>query len=711
MRLEIETAGVESAGVKKTMEFGIGDVAVVIDILRNRLYSKPVQTLVQEYISNARDAHREIGSNESLVITAPTILEPVFKVRDFGPGINPERYADVFVKYAASTKRTDDLQTGGFGIGAKSAWSYTDSFTVSTFIDGVRRDYVNHVGEVSQGKANLVNESATDEPNGTEIKVAVEPSDIDRFRQAIFRATYFWQSSCQFQGIEQEELPNRVGIEIEEGVEIVKTSDINPLAGVSYGNRAMIVSLDGIPYPVDDYNDNNLQSVMKMLNDEWTVVVHLDTGDIGVAANREQINYSDETQDTLGDVASFVVGAVRRYIDRRISAVDSVSGFFHTYRELSNEFKENELDRLMLEFGDYRIQNWTIASSLFSDFDIVEVEFKRNKRTWGVNTKRLEWQERQTIKLKHLGKCIYYVDSVESQAKLTRRMRTAVSEARENLQNVDSVTLLRPKDKVAHPAFSTVSPTLGTEMQVIKDLGAIAISTVEMAAVEKRPSMKERGEVVLHVFERGRSWGQVRSRRRVKLSENETTYIYVQLEDNEFPHEVVGEVEFSQWLRNQDGKMDFCGVAPRSVKLIADDPNFVPLQNFLDNFQFDKKLIDGVTWGKLGNHQQTVKLAQHLQGMRVTDDQFTLLACSLASEFENTNRLDSLPKILAEKVEQDSENRASTITTDCEAFQEILDQYPLVKRLASGYDKPSDVTLEELTIYVNAKKELTDAAE
>jgi light-regulated signal transduction histidine kinase (bacteriophytochrome) len=134
----------ESNQQTETQSFGIGDPSVVIEILRNRLYEHKIRTLVQEYMSNARDAHREVGQKRRIEVVAPTQLEPTFKVRDFGPGISPDRMANVFVLYGASTKRTNNTQTGGFGCSAKysarrvsPSRSATDSCTANGCISAV----------------------------------------------------------------------------------------------------------------------------------------------------------------------------------------------------------------------------------------------------------------------------------------------------------------------------------------------------------------------------------------------------------------------------------------------------------------------------------------------------------------------------------------------------------------------------------------------
>ena len=44
--------------------FGIGDVGMMFEILRSKMYSNPIQTICREYISNAVDSHREAGCPE-----------------------------------------------------------------------------------------------------------------------------------------------------------------------------------------------------------------------------------------------------------------------------------------------------------------------------------------------------------------------------------------------------------------------------------------------------------------------------------------------------------------------------------------------------------------------------------------------------------------------------------------------------------------------
>src|SRR3990167_11091337 len=120
MKIELTESNLESQGVLSESMFSISDMGIVFDILRNKLYSNKILAICREISCNARDAHREIGTpNRPIEITIPTNQDKNFRVKDYGVGISPERMNNIFIKYAASTKRNDNSQTGGFGIGAK----------------------------------------------------------------------------------------------------------------------------------------------------------------------------------------------------------------------------------------------------------------------------------------------------------------------------------------------------------------------------------------------------------------------------------------------------------------------------------------------------------------------------------------------------------------------------------------------------------------
>lgn len=185
----------EASDEFENLEYDIGDIDMAIQVARDKLYTYPIRTLVQEYVSNAYDACIEAGTcPSSIEINHPTHANPIFSVRDKGPGLSPTRVKEVFVRYFASTKRESKKQQGFFGIGAKAAWAYKgcDSFTVVSYHAGVKYTYVAHSGLSSRGTLSLLSKEPSEEPSGVCIMIAVRPDDFEVFKQAIQRAVFLW---------------------------------------------------------------------------------------------------------------------------------------------------------------------------------------------------------------------------------------------------------------------------------------------------------------------------------------------------------------------------------------------------------------------------------------------------------------------------------------------------------------------------------------
>jgi DNA topoisomerase VI subunit B len=193
-----QTTDIKTSEKFKELEFGIrsSDMGLVLEILRSKLYRNPIAAICREVASNARDANREAENNVPIEISIDDGLfsagDLTISFKDVGPGISPERMADVFVNYGASTKRNDNIQTGGFGIGAKTPFSYTDNFTIVTIVDKVKYTYMAAIEEGNRGKIYLVTDEETPEQNGTSIIVPIKPQDRSYFEREVYRATMFW---------------------------------------------------------------------------------------------------------------------------------------------------------------------------------------------------------------------------------------------------------------------------------------------------------------------------------------------------------------------------------------------------------------------------------------------------------------------------------------------------------------------------------------
>lgn len=296
MKLSFPETSVETSDKFVTEAFSLGDQRVIMTLLRSKLYSSPIRTICQEIISNARDAHREVGkSNIPVVVHLPNRLSNVFKVQDFGPGISPDRMKDVFIKYGNSTKRDSDLQTGGFGLGAKSPFSYVDSFSIVTITteDGknVRREYCAYIDESQLGAMSLVNESETSDQAGTTIIIPCKEGDKHLFEEGVHHTASFWDVRPTIKGYPEFRW---------EEYKYQYISDDKTWA-VS-GNFDSKIIIDGIPY--------RLQTELICKRDEQSRIIsivnhgiHLffGSGVLKVTASREDIDYQPDVIKIIRD--------------------------------------------------------------------------------------------------------------------------------------------------------------------------------------------------------------------------------------------------------------------------------------------------------------------------------------------------------------------------------------------------------------------------
>lgn len=265
--------------------FGIDESSMdlVMDIL-SKLYAYPIRTLVQEYICNGRDAMREAGTwgKRPIEVSVPNRLEPSFKVRDYGVGISPDRMSKVFVKYGSSTKRDSNLQTGGFGIGSKSFRCYTDSMSVTSFIDGIKYTYLIN----PKGVLPLAQEK-TNEANGVEISIGVKSNDVHEFRNAVQRCIKYWSEPVKLFGVSDGEIVQ---------AKAHLTLD-NLTAYVASEDNGTFYLVDGIQYNLIEVDGSNSYSYRydrtQLHTHGFVVAINLPNGALKLASSRERVEKND----------------------------------------------------------------------------------------------------------------------------------------------------------------------------------------------------------------------------------------------------------------------------------------------------------------------------------------------------------------------------------------------------------------------------------
>lgn len=327
---ELSTQETESTSTAQKMRLSDNATSMVFQIFSKNIYSNPIGSIVREITSNCFDSHIEAGVNSPVLIKKSSDKETgaiYISFIDYGIGMSPDRIANVYGVYFESTKRVDNTQIGGFGIGGKTPLAYKrktgygeaeydNSFEIITNFDGIKYTYLVYEGKETP-EWNLVNSVATKEHNGTEIRVPVLEKDLNTFAKEMVRQLYYFENVI-FEGFDDD---YRYGETLMNEYQIVRGKTFLYRGG-EYASQ-MHVCLGRVAYPID-YNLLNVNSSDYNL----PVAVKLEVGEIGVTASRENIDYSENTIKVLKKKLEAVKKEMTDLIAKQYSNIVTLKDYF-----------------------------------------------------------------------------------------------------------------------------------------------------------------------------------------------------------------------------------------------------------------------------------------------------------------------------------------------------------------------------------------------
>lgn len=270
-------------------EFRIRNSAKAFGILSSGLYANKIRAIVREYSCNAYDSHVEAGrAHLPFDVHLPNAMSPWFAVRDYGVGLDAKQVSDIFTTYFESTKTNTDDLIGGLGLGSKSAFSYTDNFTITAIKAGTKRIYTAFINEQGVPSVAMMFEESTDEATGVEIKFSVNDQyDFRKFREEAEFVFRTFKLKPNVEGVD--------GFQIRETEYVIKDiiPGVHQLSGYRYSHGSVAV-MGNISYPLDVPNASAvLGSLAEILN--CGLEIEFKIGELDIQASREGLSYIPET--------------------------------------------------------------------------------------------------------------------------------------------------------------------------------------------------------------------------------------------------------------------------------------------------------------------------------------------------------------------------------------------------------------------------------
>jgi hypothetical protein len=286
MKLETNYGKIEGKGIMETSAFSMRASPVAFEILSKSLYSDPKRAVLREVGCNAYDGHVAAGNPDvPFEVKLPNGIDPQLYIKDFGIGLNHDDVVNLMTTYFSSSKSTSNEFIGCMGLGSKSPFAYTDSFTIVANKDGISRTYVAYKGESGEPQVSLMAESevSPDWQTGVMVGFPVKPEHHRQFVELasdVFR--YF-------------KVPPRIL-----GADIAFERPHYHLTGSNFGIKlggVSNVTMGNVAYPLKEFDteDEHVRNFLK----QFKIDISLPIGSVAVAASREELHYDKHTLKSL----------------------------------------------------------------------------------------------------------------------------------------------------------------------------------------------------------------------------------------------------------------------------------------------------------------------------------------------------------------------------------------------------------------------------
>lgn len=280
-------------GNQETIEMGVSDDAALMHILSSTLYTYPKLAVIREIICNGWDAHIAAGKTDTPLQI--TLADNQVTIRDFGFGIAHKDIGPIYGVYGNSTKRDDSKSTGGFGLGSKAPFAYTDNFEVASHHLGLKTIYRVSKSSMEKGGKPSINKivAVPTQETGIAVTFGIDNRDVHEFSRMIREVVLLGEIKATLNDEQLSVLPL-----LESPSGYVLTSLNTTLAkeiNVRYGN---------VVYPVprhEAYSDlwDRIESDLDDLWQRAAIIFLAPADSLSIAPTREALILSDATVATI----------------------------------------------------------------------------------------------------------------------------------------------------------------------------------------------------------------------------------------------------------------------------------------------------------------------------------------------------------------------------------------------------------------------------
>lgn len=321
---------------KKESKFSITANGKMFKILSSGIYQHKIAAIVRELSCNAFDAHVDAGTScIPFRIILPNSMHQYFEVEDFGVGMDDDAVRRIFTAYGESTKAGSNSYIGAFGLGSKTPFAYTSTFTIRARKDGVERLYSAYMGDDGSPSINLMRQTDTTECNGVKITVPVSNSvDQLRFKYESQFILSFFPVAPEVSDPDFTFGSTSIAQKLQKSNIVVEPMSINS----TLYSSAVYAVMGGVCYPVSRYwISTNIQDIkveylnkIALKSDSNRLFIKFPIGTLEPTVSRESLEMTPETETALIAGISEAIDELKVQDQEEIDSFDNIfKAMFH----------------------------------------------------------------------------------------------------------------------------------------------------------------------------------------------------------------------------------------------------------------------------------------------------------------------------------------------------------------------------------------------
>lgn len=421
MKLADRTVEVHSSGINASNQFTIAQTSKMFKILSDSLYSDKVMAVIRELATNAYDSHISAGNKNPFLVKLPTAADPNFTVRDYGTGLSQADMEHLYTTYGASNKNDSNDFVGCLGLGSKSPFAYTKSFSTTSYFNGKQYTYIAAIDDSGVPTLNLIHSCDTDEPNGLSISFAVKQHDFHEFSSKAVRVFHYFKMKPIITGGVNWNFDNDYGnrnIVIDgNGWRVCRLNNSNLFPNHHHRISSGIVAIMGnIAYPVQTehlvgeekaetpdhiakwnraFNKADIASwksfVSEIIDQGLYLELEFGIGELEMDVSREGLQYTKNVVKTLREKTQEIFLELKQNFSDKIAAAKNKVEAIMTYYQL------NDLA------GGWGVgASWTDSNGKVHNINSgsdLEYKFKKSKNLYVFNYKTAGYRSRRLVYL------------------------------------------------------------------------------------------------------------------------------------------------------------------------------------------------------------------------------------------------------------------------------------------------------------------------